>query len=437
MTNKVLNKEKINKLVETFRRGDFHKSLEISNFLLSKFGNEPFLYNLKGMTEIKLNEFEVSLRSFKKAIEINENYVEAYNNLATSYINLGRFEKAIECLEKAIKIKPLYSNAFNNLASAQSDLGKYNDALNSFNKILDFEPNYPGVKENIIKILTYFNPNNINLNDYTKLNNILRNIKIKEDLTDSSIIKFYKTCSDLVSNKLDDLEFNFSQTWRRNKIDLNCNRHFDVFRNFNVIPEFCFGCFKVQIDLASVLDLFKLYFVFDNLNLKNNRSRKCLIEMRSFGSGSYKGIIYCDGYEEAKEIYKKINLSTKNILKNKTKLKVKRGCTEFGKSYPDYENINQKTENFMKYNNNWKEKENIIDKKLPTKNRINQRIISETMVGVSLNDFLIMKNWLMYAKIIDDLSYKKFDENIKISNYMKNEMSKQLSFRKEEFKKFV
>ena len=56
----------------------------------------------------------------------------------------------------------------------------------------------------------------------------------------------------------------------------------------------------------------------------------------------------------------------------------------------------------MKYDNDWKKKENIIDRKLPIKNRINQRIISETIKGVSLNDFLIMKNWIMYAKIIDD-----------------------------------
>ena len=437
MVNETLDKEKINKLIEIFRKGDFHKALEICNYLLNKLGDEPFLYNLKGMTEIKLNEFDNSLNSFKRAIDINSNFVEAYNNLATSYINLGQFEKAINCLENAIKIKPHYSNAFNNLASAQSDLGKYDDALVSFNKILNLEPNYPRVKENIIKILTYFNPNNSNLNEYTRLNSDLKSINIDGDLSDANIIKFYKTCNETISNKLDNLEFNFSQTWRRNKIDLNCNRHFDVFRNFNVIPEFCFGCFKIQIELVSVLDLFKLYFIFDNLDLKDNRSRKCLIEMRSFGNGNYKGIIYCDGYEEAKLIYKKINTISKNILQKKTIFKVKRGCTEFGKSYPDYKNINKKPQDFMKYDNDWKKKENIIDRKLPIKNRINQRIISETIKGVSLNDFLIMKNWIMYAKIIDDLSYKKLDENIKISRYIKNELSNQLSFRKDEFKKLV
>ena len=321
MAYDVLDKETTSKLIEIFRKGDFNKTLEICNFLLKKFSNEPFLYNLKGMTEIKLSEFDNSLKSFKKAIDINSNYVEAYNNLSTSYINLGQFEKAITYLETATKIKPNYSNAFNNLALAQTDLGKYNDALRNLNKILDLEPNYPGVKENIIKILTYFDPKNIDLNKYTRLNFNLKNIKIDGDLTDKSIIKFYKNCSELISDKLDNLEFNFSQIWRRNKIDLNCNRHFDVFRNFNVIPKFCFGCFKVQINLVSILDLFKLYFIFDNLNLKDNRSRKCLVEMRSFGNGNYKGIIYCDGFEEANLICKQLSLISKDILQKKQFLK--------------------------------------------------------------------------------------------------------------------
>ena len=53
--------------------------------------------------------------------------------------------------------------------------------------------------------------------------------------------------------------------------------------------------------------VFKLYFLFDNLNLKNNNIRKCLVEIRPTIHGNYKGIIYCDGLSEAEEILKKID----------------------------------------------------------------------------------------------------------------------------------
>ena len=89
----------------------------------------------------------------------------------------------------------------------------------------------------------------------------------------------------------------------------------------------------------------------------------------------------------------------------------------------------------MKYNNDWKKSENIIDSKIPKLNRINQRILNNSLSGVSLNDFLIMKNWLIYAKKIGDESYKNFDQNIKTTRYMDNEISNQIDFRKNEFNK--
>ena len=429
-----LNKDQINKVVEIFRNGNYQKVLEISDKLFSNYSIDPFLLNLKGMAEIKLNNFENSIKSFEEAIKINPDYIEAYNNLATTYINLGLFKKAISYLKKAILLKPDYANAYNNLASAQSDLGKYEDALESFNTLLKIKPNYPGVSHNIIKTLTFFNPKNKRLNIYTELNESIKNLNTSNEINEKNIINFYKKCQNIVSDKLDNINFNFSQIWRRNNIDLNCSRHFDVFNNFKVIPKFCFSCFKIQISLKSLVELFKLYFVFDKIIFDKNKSRKCLVELRKIGKGSYKGLIYCSSINEANEIYKLIlHITKKNYLKDII-VKIKRGCTEFGNAYPNYKDINSSSDKFMQYNENWKIKENIIDNKLPKHNRINQRILNDTISGKTLNDFLIMKNWVMYAKAIGDDNYKKFDSNITISDYMKNSLAEQIDFRKKEYK---
>ena len=155
--------------------------------------------------------------------------------------------------------------------------------------------------------------------------------------------------------------------------------------------------------------------------------------MRTIGKGSYKGLIYCDGYDEAKYIYNMIKKMTNKVLKENTKVNLRRGCTEFGISYPEYKKIDDNKKNFMKYKKEWKAKEEVIDSKMPKLNRNNQRKLNDTIMGMTLNDFLIMKNWIMYAKKIDDKDYKKLDENIKISKYMEIEMSKQLIHRKKEF----
>ena len=115
-------------------------------------------------------------------------------------------------------------------------------------------------------------------------------------------------------------------------------------------------------------------------------------------------------------------------------MNLKRGCTEFGNLYPDFKKVENSNNNLMKYNNKWREKENIIDDRLPKKNRINQRVLNDTISGFTLNDFLIMRNWVMYAKMIEDEDYNKFDNNIVVSDYIKNKLAPQLNFRKKEFK---
>ena len=46
-----------------------------------------------------------------------------------------------------------------------------------------------------------------------------------------------------------------------------------------------------------------------------------------------------------------------------------------------------------------------------------------------------MRNWLIYAKKINDEEYKKFNINISDTQYMKNKLFDQLDHRKKEFQK--
>ena len=276
MDKKDLIQKEINVLISLYKSRKYKVTIEKIKILSKEFKNVAFLFNLMGMAQINLNEYENSIFSFKKALEIDAYFAEAYNNLATSYINLGEFQKAIDKLKLAIDIKPEYSNAYNNLASAYSDLGDYENALISFNKLLKINPKYPKIEENIIKLLTFYNPKNYKLNEITQLDYLIKKIKLnhgKKEILDEDVIKIYKEADRLVSNKLDNLKYDFSQIWRRNDTDLNCTRHFTIFRNFNVIPEYCFSCFKVQIEMSSITALFKLFLVFNDLNLNNNKSR--------------------------------------------------------------------------------------------------------------------------------------------------------------------
>ena len=85
-----------------------------------------------------------------------------------------------------------------------------------------------------------------------------------------------------------------------------------IFKEHGIIPEFCFSCFKVQVEPNSVIDLIKLFVVFDELDLDENNTRKCYVELRPNVSGFYKGLIYCNSVKQAKNIAKYVDLIIKN-----------------------------------------------------------------------------------------------------------------------------
>ena len=54
----------------------------------------------------------------------------------------------------------------------------------------------------------------------------------------------------------------------------------------------------------------------------------------------------------------------------------------------------------LKYNEDWNDFEKLIDKKFPHFNSITKS--KQTINGVTLNDALIIKNWLTYAQNNND-----------------------------------
>ena len=435
---KLSRDDNVKQLVVEFQNGKFSKCEKEAISLLEHYKDDYFLYNFLGLCQYKLKKFSQSINTYKSAIKIKKDYPEALNNLGSSLIEIGKLEEAKECFVKAINIKPDYLVSLNNLAGTYYDLAEYDSALNSYNNVLKINPKFPEVEDNILRILTFFDPKNSNLNNITKANFLLKNVKLKinldEKIENNELFNFYKKCNLILKENYKIDNFKLSQAWRRNKIDLNCKRHFQVFWGTNAIPKYCFECYKLQFTLKTVTDLIKLYFLFDNINLKNNNIRKCFVEMRSIAKGVYKGLIYCKGIEEAQEIKKIIEPKVISFFNNKVIIKFKRGCTEFGEAHPNFKEINKQSINFMNYPEEWQKKESLIDKNIPSKNRLNSKILTDSLNGININDFLTIKNWIIYAKLIGDNSYTNFDADIEISEFMKKEMQDQIENKNYEFK---
>jgi type IV pilus biogenesis/stability protein PilW len=111
---------------------EFQKALEINP-------HDKEIHNALGIIYLtKLEDYPNAMKHFKEALDIDENYSEAANNLGNTYADMGEFEKAIEAYKKAIA-NPLYKNAamaLDNLGMVYYRLSRFDDALDAYKEAL-------------------------------------------------------------------------------------------------------------------------------------------------------------------------------------------------------------------------------------------------------------------------------------------------------------
>ena len=184
-----------------------------------------------------------------------------------------------------------------------------------------------------------------------------------------------------------------------------CTRHTMVFSRFNIIPRYCFDCYKVLIEPRTVVELFKLMMVFEKLKLPNDNTRKCTVECREQLSGTYKGLIYCRGIEEGEEICKMLQKVVQEEISKMIPVTFKRGCSEFPLAYPEYAHTGQ-GKAAMEYKEEWQVYEDLAETQLiiNTQPSANSTFNSPEYTS---DDAHVMLTWLKYAATIGDKSYLK------------------------------
>ena len=432
--------DKMQNLVNLANRGKLKAALKSAQRFEKLYPGDPALKNFIGVIYAKLGNGTSAAKTFGRIIKNSPSFIPAYTNLANYFFQRHEYTEAIKTLEEVIKVNeevpdvfvdlgtnyqmsgelsnaianyrsalalnPKHLQGWINLGNALWESGKPSLASDAYIEALNIEPNNTVAASYLIDTFHFVHSLKSGTSPYVRANHAIKQIKQKHGTqkfaSNSALYDFLIECNNVL--KTNELKVNYrnTQIYRMPAKSLNCERHKSIFKDHTIIPKFCFGCIKIQIDISQVSDLVRLLLLFDELDFLSQNIRKCMIEMRDDVAGSYKSLIYCSSLNEASSILKKLEFSVKNFISIQPKYKIKRGCTEFEQAFPGYSEVTSDTNEMMPYDPDWKQIENIWDLNQP------KRIFvpSPTLPGIGLADFLIIKNWFAYGEKIGDKTAK-------------------------------
>ena len=137
--------------------------LSIALLPLTSFAQKPTAKTFLeiGITNNKNSEFSEAIDEFKRAIELQPDYAEAYYHMGRAYFSLHSYDKAHEAFKNASKHDPKLADAHFSYAVTSYMLGHDKEAIDALKKALNVDPKH--------------------LNAYMKLGNIYLELKEYQD----------------------------------------------------------------------------------------------------------------------------------------------------------------------------------------------------------------------------------------------------------------
>lgn len=147
-------KKVIDEIIALQAQREFEQAIEKTNSVIKEYPKSALLMALQGNAYADLGNSIEAIRFLNKSIEIDENYVDAYYNLAHIFQSLDKNQEAIDCYNKTIEIRPNYFAAYNNLGNIYREQRDFEASLDCFKKAIEINPKYADSYNNMGNALT-------------------------------------------------------------------------------------------------------------------------------------------------------------------------------------------------------------------------------------------------------------------------------------------
>jgi tetratricopeptide (TPR) repeat protein len=118
------------------------KQREYFKKLCAAYPNDERAHGLLGNHYFGQQMYSEAIDQYNKAIQINAEYPQVYNQLGYSYRQLGNFTEAEKAFQKYIELIPHDPNPYDSYAELKMKMGEYETSIESYQKALEFNPNF-------------------------------------------------------------------------------------------------------------------------------------------------------------------------------------------------------------------------------------------------------------------------------------------------------
>lgn len=135
-------KKQMDELKQNYHSADNFQKAEIKNSVAqnSKYFN-ALLELEQGNHFYFKRDYQSAIQAYSRAINLNPNFAEAYNNRGNSYFQLQQYRQAQQDLQTAANFNNFDARIHNNLGSAYLLQNLYDAAINEYSQAINLNPN--------------------------------------------------------------------------------------------------------------------------------------------------------------------------------------------------------------------------------------------------------------------------------------------------------
>ena len=130
------------------KKGNVDRAIEDFNMAIELKNDYSQAYYNRGLTYDENGKIEKALENYNKAIKLKPDYAEAYGNRGSIYIKESKFDKAVADYNIAIKLRPDLAEVYYNRSIVYANEGDYDKAIQDCNTAIGLKPDFPEAYSN-------------------------------------------------------------------------------------------------------------------------------------------------------------------------------------------------------------------------------------------------------------------------------------------------